>query len=62
MSVIALIFVQVDGWRAGGSLCMYAKNLKEFVKPLLHKYEPQQPARKRIPPHIKVTVCSRSYH
>jgi tyrosyl-DNA phosphodiesterase 1 len=43
----------IDGYTAGGSLCCNAKNMKDFMIPLLRRYQPLIAARERIPPHIK---------
>lgn len=47
-------FVQhcIDGFAAGSSLCFPEKNLKDFMKPLMYKYEGQE-GKEHIPPHIK---------
>lgn len=39
---------------AGASLCF--RNLKPFMRALLYRYEPPQPSRAKVPPHIK-TYC-----
>jgi len=46
----------IDGYHAGGSLCLNNKNLKPFVTSSLHLYQPNQKGREAIPPHIKTFV------
>lgn len=43
----------IDGYVAGGSLCCNHKNMKDFIVPILRRYQPFLSARERIPPHIK---------
>ena len=43
----------IDGYMAGGSLCCNLKNMKDFMRPLLRRYQPLMPVRGPIPPHIK---------
>lgn len=45
----------IDGLSAGTSLCCPSKNMKEFLTPILFKYEGQE-GKERVPPHIK-TFC-----
>jgi len=44
----------IDGWDSGGSLCCSQRNVKDFLRPLLHHYLPPAGCgRDTIPPHIK---------
>jgi len=43
----------IDGYEAGGSLCMPRRNLDAVVRSRLHHYRPSHPAHEHIPPHIK---------
>jgi tyrosyl-DNA phosphodiesterase 1 len=43
----------IDGYQAGGAICMPHKNLNQVVRTRLHHYRSSHPAHAHIPPHIK---------